>query len=275
VAKERYLNTKFWDDNYIVKLDPIEKLLFVYFLTNPLANLIGVYEISLRRIAFDTGVEEEIIENILKRFDDVDKIKYKNGYIVIKNFTKYQKNNPKINKGIQILLDEIPEEFIDWINIDLDRLYIGYDNLSHLNSYSNPNSNPNTNNILSCSKKIIEYLNQKTGKNFKDTTTKTKAFIKARISEGYTLDDFKTVIDKKTAKWLNDPKMSDYLRPETLFGTKFESYLNEKIDMEAIAIEEARKCYYKNIDECEVKFSDRDLSQKCRICLKRRYQWKK
>jgi len=53
--------------------------------------------------------------------------------------------------------------------------------------------------------------------------------IKARLNDGYSLDDFKKVIDIKTLKWKSDPKMSDYLRPETLFGNKFESYLNEKI----------------------------------------------
>ena len=53
--------------------------------------------------------------------------------------------------------------------------------------------------------------------------------INARLKEGHTLEDFKAVIDKKTKQWLNDEKMSSYLRPMTLFGTKFESYLNEKV----------------------------------------------
>lgn len=75
---------------------------------------------------------------------------------------------------------------------------------------------------------IIKYLNEKTNSNYRHTTKKTKDLIKARWNEGFTLEDFKTVIDKKTAEWLNDPKMSKYLRPETLFGTKFESYLNQK-----------------------------------------------
>ena len=48
------------------------------------------------------------------------------------------------------------------------------------------------------------------------------------MNEGYKLNDFITVIDKKTAEWGNDPKMSQYLRPITLFGTKFESYLNQQ-----------------------------------------------
>lgn len=74
---------------------------------------------------------------------------------------------------------------------------------------------------------IIDYLNKRTGKNFKSTSDKTKKTISARLNEKYTVEQFKKVIDIKTAKWLNDPKMQDYLRPETLFGTKFESYLNE------------------------------------------------
>ncbi len=75
---------------------------------------------------------------------------------------------------------------------------------------------------------IVSYLNLKTEKNFKDTATKTISLIKARLNEGFNIDDFKKVIDIKTAKWKSDPKMCDFLRPETLFGTKFESYLQEK-----------------------------------------------
>lgn len=74
---------------------------------------------------------------------------------------------------------------------------------------------------------IVEHLNRKTGRNFKATTRKTQQLIRARLNEGFQHDDFIQVIDTKTAKWLNDETMSAYLRPETLFGTKFEGYLNE------------------------------------------------
>lgn len=74
---------------------------------------------------------------------------------------------------------------------------------------------------------VIDYLNQKTGSSYKATTPKTIKLIKYRQKEGFTLEDFKTVIDKKVLLWGKDIKMSSYLRPETLFGTKFESYLNE------------------------------------------------
>lgn len=74
---------------------------------------------------------------------------------------------------------------------------------------------------------IIDYLNQKTGKNFKSSSKATQRHIKARFADGFTLNDFKQVIDIKSAQWLKDKKMSAYLRPDTLFGTKFEGYLNE------------------------------------------------
>ena len=73
---------------------------------------------------------------------------------------------------------------------------------------------------------VIDYLNQKTGKHFLDKSKDTRRLIRARYEEGYTLDDFKKVIDNTSAKWRDDPRMCDYLRPVTLFGTKFESYLN-------------------------------------------------
>ena len=76
---------------------------------------------------------------------------------------------------------------------------------------------------------IISYLNEKTGANYKTTTKSTISHIKARLKEGFTLDDFYTVIDKKVLLWGKDIKMQAFLRPETLFGTKFESYLNEVV----------------------------------------------
>ncbi|MGJ9381783.1 conserved phage C-terminal domain-containing protein [Salipaludibacillus sp. CF4.18] len=77
-------------------------------------------------------------------------------------------------------------------------------------------------------KDIIVYLNDKAGKNFKATNQKTKKLIQARLNESFVLEDFKQVINIKVSVWKNDSRMNAYLRPETLFGTKFESYLNEK-----------------------------------------------
>src|SRR5699024_11075534 len=76
-------------------------------------------------------------------------------------------------------------------------------------------------------KEIIEYLNEKTGRKYKHTAKLNRRVIKARMNEGYTIEDFKTVIDKKTAKWIKDKKMEEFIRQETLFGNKFDRYLNE------------------------------------------------
>lgn len=77
-------------------------------------------------------------------------------------------------------------------------------------------------------KKIIDYLNEKLGTKYKPNASKNKTVINARLKEGYQLDDFKQVIDNKYADWANDQKMAKFLRPETLFGPKFDGYLNEK-----------------------------------------------
>ncbi len=76
---------------------------------------------------------------------------------------------------------------------------------------------------------IIDYLNQKTGKHFRKSIANTTRAINARIKEGFTVDDFKSVIDKKVIEWGKDERMKQYLRPQTLFGTKFESYLNQDL----------------------------------------------
>ena len=73
---------------------------------------------------------------------------------------------------------------------------------------------------------IVAYLNKVTGTDYKPTTKKTQQLIKARMRDGFTVADFKTVIDKKNQdEWF---VTGGYMRPETLFGTKFEGYLNER-----------------------------------------------
>ncbi len=80
---------------------------------------------------------------------------------------------------------------------------------------------------LSFVKQVIDYLNEKTGSRYRPNTAKTRSFILARQKEGYKLEDFISVIDKKTTEW-KGTDMEKYLRPETLFSpSKFENYLNQ------------------------------------------------
>lgn len=75
-------------------------------------------------------------------------------------------------------------------------------------------------------KEAVSYLNSKAGTKYRHSADKTKKLIRARLKDGFTLNDIKKVIDKKVDEWLKTD-MSKYLRPETLFGSKFESYLNQ------------------------------------------------
>lgn len=74
---------------------------------------------------------------------------------------------------------------------------------------------------------IVDYLNSKADTKFKSSSKKTKSLIHARFEDGFTVDDFYTVIDKKCEEW-KGTEWEKYIRPETLFGTKFEGYLNQK-----------------------------------------------
>jgi len=75
--------------------------------------------------------------------------------------------------------------------------------------------------------RIVTYLNAKTGKKFRSSSKKTQSLIDSRLNEKYTPEDFKTVIDNKVIDYKNGDFDFIYLRPETLFGPKFESYLNQ------------------------------------------------
>ena len=111
-------------------------------------------------------------------------------------------------------------------------------------TYNDLNKNDGTyndENILSPSstaypyRDVINYLNQQTDKHYKSTTKKNQTVIRARTDEGFTLDDFKKVIDNKVSEW-KGTDMEKYLRPETLFGTKFEGYLNQQQPLSLIHI---------------------------------------
>lgn len=78
-------------------------------------------------------------------------------------------------------------------------------------------------------RKVLEYLNKKTGRNYRSTVAKTRSLINARLKEGFKEQDFYDVIDRKVYEWGDNEKMSIYLRPTTLFGTKFEAYLQSTL----------------------------------------------
>ncbi len=131
--KRRSVNTKFWDDSWISSLTTEEKLLYIYFLTSPLSNLLGIYEITLKRISYDTGLTQDKISKYLKSFERMRKAIFIADYIVLFNFIKNQSFNPKMETGARQLFSDLPNILKDKLKeygiIDYDSLSNGIDSI--------------------------------------------------------------------------------------------------------------------------------------------------
>lgn len=134
------VNTRFWNDSFISQLDPIEKLLFIYFITNEHTNICGIYELPLKVAAIETGIDESMFKKVLLRLKP--KIFYYDGWVIATNFPKHQSlNNPKIQKGIENEKSVIPQRVFE------KAISYGYpiDRASHLDSDSDSDSDIDSN----------------------------------------------------------------------------------------------------------------------------------
>lgn len=110
--KQRYVNTRFWNDNYVSNLDPTEKLLFIYLLTNEHTNISGVYELPFKIMAVETGIDESMFKKILPRLKG--RIRYIKGIVVIKNHIKHQETkSPNVKTGILNCLKDLDKDFLE------------------------------------------------------------------------------------------------------------------------------------------------------------------
>lgn len=236
MALYRNVHVSFWNDTKIIdEMTPEDRYFMLYLLSNPHTNQVGCYEISVRDISKETGYTEESIKKLLERFEKklkVAKYSKKTKELLILNWHKYNwTSSPKVRACIEKELKSLKnKDFKDYINnICIPYIY-GMDTHTQEEEEEEEEQeeeqeqSENNNNYY---KYIIDYLNKKTLKNFKATTKKTQSLIRARIKEGFSYENFVQVIDTKTKEWLNNKEMQQYLRPETLFGNKFESYLNQ------------------------------------------------
>lgn len=237
MALYRNVHVSFWNDTKVIdEMTPEDRYFMLYLLSNPHTNQVGCYEISVRDISKEMEYTEESIKKLLERFEKklkVAKYSKKTKELLIMNWYKYNwTSSPKVRACIEKELKNLKnKEFKDYIyNICIPYIY-GMDTHTQeeeeeeqeQEQEEEQSNNKNNQNY----KYIIDYLNKKTSKNFKSSSKKTKSLINARLNEGFSVEDFRIVIDTKTTEWLNDKKMEQYLRPETLFGNKFESYLNQ------------------------------------------------
>lgn len=217
----------FWSDNKVSDdFTPEDRYFYLYLLTNPHTNLCGCYEISIKNIANELGYNKDSVENLLKRFEEFHKVlkfSKETKEVLILNWSKYNwTTSEKFRKPLEKEIENIK-------NTDFKAFLIGILNngqkvdTDFIDTHDKPIIVDNT---LDNIKEIVDYFNEKCGTNYKYSTKSNQEHIRARLKEGFTIDDFKIVIDSQYDKWHNDTKMREYLRPITLFCNKFESYLN-------------------------------------------------
>lgn len=113
MATLRSVNTRFWEDPWVEELTPSEKLLFLYLLTCKYANLAGIYEITIKRISFETGLNNETIRNGLKRFANDKKAYFvEDNYLFLPNWLKNQNLNSNMKKGVQTIFSQLPKDIL-------------------------------------------------------------------------------------------------------------------------------------------------------------------
>lgn len=263
MAIKRVVDTSFWTDSNVVDLfSPEDKYFMLYILTNPHTTQLGIYELNIRIASFEMGYSTETVTVLIDRFEtkyNIIKYNKETREIAIKNFLVHSiiKGGKPVadclNKEIRLVKDK---SLIDWVFSSIKNktsINITVRDVIERNDNENDNDNDNDNEVsyhdsyhdsyigqspddvqtnkekdtLSGYECVIDYLNEKVGTRYSFKSAKTKRLMKARVNEGYTVDDFKKVIDVKVADWLEND-MAKFLRPETLFSNKFEGYLNQK-----------------------------------------------
>ena len=258
MALYRNIHLSFWQDTKVTDdFTPEDRYFYLYLLTNPHTNLCGCYEISIKQMANEMGYDAKKVIKLIERFSSIHNlIRYARSEreLLIFHWSKY--NWTSSEKFRKPLLQEIQNVKTDRFREYLLKLFDGEnvkygidtvygkeeygintncmdttDTVTDTDSITDTVSDAEAdsdNNILPEIKEIIQYLNDRCGTRYRYQTKGTQEHINARLKEGYTVDDFKMVIDKKFEEW-HGTDMEKFLRPETLFAGKFESYLNQKI----------------------------------------------
>jgi hypothetical protein len=169
MATQRYISTSFWSDKWIRTLDPSERYLYMYLLTNTETNIAGVYQLTLDRIAFDTGYDERTLRPMLDRMAKAGKAElFDDEWMIIPSWPKHQKyaTHKTIESGINSVLKELPKRVIERLKTigyayPMDSLPIGhtyppsYSDL-HSDLHLNLNSDIDSSAGSSPSQEIIE-----------------------------------------------------------------------------------------------------------------------
>ena len=147
MSKLRSVSTGTWSDPWYEELEPHQKLIFLYLITNEKTNMLGIYEASVKKISFETGVKKDDITKCLDQFEIDGKIKYQNNFIILVNFLKHQNFNTNMKKGAIKVYDSLPKDLkVSGLILDDSNPIESFESLSnHYGTVSKRESNTNTN----------------------------------------------------------------------------------------------------------------------------------
>ncbi len=238
MARKRMIDPNFWGSEDIAKLSILARYIFIGMFSNAddegrgransnyLKSTIFPYD-DIRTAEIDKALSEISHNTSVVLYDHAG-----NKYYAFTNWSKWQ----KVEKPYKSMLP-CP---------NLNNESFGEDSGNNRGTFGDESRLREEKRIQeNIYSRVVTHLNQKAGTQYRHTTPKTQVSIRARTKEGFTFDDFMVVIDAKVAEW-KGTDMGKYLRPETLFGTKFEGYLNQA------KIKSPEKSIYRDLSEVEL-----------------------
>lgn len=253
------LKWRWWDDNTVVKLW-ITLLLVANWQDGDCMDMTikrGQTFRSIRTLALESGLTEKQVRGALDKLKKTGEISTKRAskgiIITLEKYSDYQlsPNYAGQSKGQSDVQSNVQTEGNNIINKEYNNISLSKD--KEIMS-GKPDPAPKKGKALteSC-KVIITHLNETTGSRYKTNAKYIRDLIGARLVDGYTVEDFITVIDRQVLKWGNDPKMAEYLRPKTLFRpSNFDSYLNAPATEEELKKEKAKEKAQHNKEQLRI-----------------------
>lgn len=255
----------YWD--FLDEATPEASLLLSYLVDLKKSGLMRKWDGGYFRLS-NSFIQERFLtwsqHTIKKNLDELEE----KGFIVTKQMFQYENGNKNKTRWVMVtdktynlingltydqpnnLNDDLPNDLTENFNINNNTITQYHQNTIYYDETSSSSNPPSKKELFSeestlsnCPdpsdtaekysaeiNEIVAYLNEKTQSSYRTSTGNTRKHIVARLKQCYTVADFKYVIDVKCAEWLNDPKMAQYLRPETLFTERnFENYLQQKM----------------------------------------------
>lgn len=245
----RKIHDTFWTDPDIEDLTPEQKFFYLYLITNPLINQIGLYEFSFKRASFETGYNQETIEKLLLFFENEEKIKrslFTKEILVVKFWHHNKSSSPKLLQHAKSLINKVKDKSLIRYIYSMDRV--------SLKEEEEEKEKEQTKKKVQSSKKIvldlIDFWNNKNGCSLKFTTKKSNQ-VKARLNT-FSVDELKkAILNRSNDEWINNEGIK--------FKSDWESFWRNDEKVERYLHIQVEKSSEKNNFQYAPKMSDTDF----------------